>query len=260
MKKIAIFLFIGLSSVFLKAQNPNGNFNPFVEDAIITPSPLIPLENGGRGELSFSIGNNGTDPLKVYSDHFMILTITLSNAVSELEDPISVISGTSAGYFSWSYNAGTYTGVQVIDILPNSVGEIKIAFEVAKNSSSPGSNGFNVNITPSPYQTSTNKQEDDAVSTYTYTEEATLSEELDVSAFSIFPNPSDGEIILNLDRERGDFLLEVISPNGSIVNQDVLHWQGVPLTLDFSELTPGLYQIHLSNGENSFQEKLIIVK
>ncbi len=251
---------MGLSPILLTAQNPNGNYNPYVDGATITPSPLVPLENGGRGMLSFNIGNTGTDPLMVYSDHYMILTITLSNGVSELDDPLSVISGSYAGNFSWSYNAGTYTAVQVVDILANSTGEIKIAFEVAKNSSSPGSNGFNVNITPSPYQTGSNIQDDDAVSTYTYTEEATFSEEIEASAFSIFPNPSKGEIILNLEGERGNYLLEIVAPNGSIVKQDVLNLQGAPVSLELSEFSPGLYHVNLTNGEQTFQEKLVIVK
>ena len=98
--------------MLLKAQNPNGNYNPYVDGGTITPSPLNPLENGGRGELSFNWGIRALDPLTVYSEHYMILTITLSNGVSELEDPLSVISGSYAGYFSWTYNAGTYTGIQ----------------------------------------------------------------------------------------------------------------------------------------------------
>ncbi len=231
---------MGLSPILLTAQNPNGNYNPYVDGATITPSPLVPLENGGRGVLGFNIGNSGTDLLKVYTDHYMILTITLSNGISEMEDPLSAISGSYAGHFSWSYQDGTYTARQIGDIPPASEGDIKIAFEVAKNSSSPGANGFNVNITPSPYHTTSNIQGDDAVSTYTYTGEATFSDRSGLSPFSIYPNPSGGEIILHLEGESGSYLLEIVAPNGGIVKQDVLNLKGTPVSLVLNGLSPGI--------------------
>ena len=102
---------------------------------------------------------------------------------------------------------------------PESSGEIKIAFKVTKNTPSPGSNGFNVNITPSPYHTASNIQGDDAFSAYTYTEEATFTKNMETSPFSIFPNPSRGEIILSLEGEIGSYILEVVAANGSILKK-----------------------------------------
>ena len=260
MKKFAIFLVLGLAPILLEAQNPNGNYNPFVDDASISPSPLLSTEIGGKGELSFSIGNSGTDPLKVYSNQQLILTITISHGVPDLDAPLLAVSGSFADLFSWSYNNGTYSAVQASEIPAGSSGTINIAFEVARNSVSPGSNGFNVNITPSPYQTTSNVQHDDAVSSYTYTEEATTINNMEAPAFSIFPNPSEGEIIIDFDGEQGTYMLEIVAANGSIVKQERINMKGDPVSLQLKDLNPGLYHISLSKGEHKFQENLIITE
>ncbi len=170
LKKILILLLIGSIPNFIMAQNPNGNYNPFVNQGIISPSPLWPVEQNGKGTASFNFGNTGSDALGVYPDQHVSLTITLSGGAPDHANPLSAVSGTSASLFSWSYNAGTYTAVQITAIPAKSSGTISIAYKVTQNSSSPGSNGFNVNITPAPYQTASNSQNDDAVSSYTYTE------------------------------------------------------------------------------------------
>ncbi len=260
MKEIAIFLVMGLAPILLEAQNPNGNYNPYVNGAVVYPSPLQPSENGGKGELSFNIGNAGTDPLEVYSNHRVILTITLSYGIADPTDPLSAISGSFADLFTWSYNSGTYSAVQITEMPPESSGTINIAFNVVRNSPAPGSNGFNVNITPSPYQTTSNIQLDDAVSSYTYTEEATAISEIETSPFSIFPNPSKGEIMIEFDGEKGNYLLEIVASSGSIVKQEVLNMQGNPVSVELQDFNPGLYHISLTKGENVFQENLIITE
>jgi len=259
MKKYIFFLVMGLAPILLGAQNPNGNYNPFVEEATVSPSPLLPSANGGRGEISFSVGNMGTDPLDIYSNHRMILTITLSNGEPE-GDAISAVSGSFAGYFSWTYKSGTYKAEQISEIPAKSSGTIKIAFEVLKNSVSPGSNGFNVNITPSPYQNTSNIQQDDAVSAYTYTGEATSLNEMEASRFSIYPNPSRDEIMIKLDGASGSYLLEIIASSGSIVKQDVLNLTDNPVSKQLRDLIPGVYEVQLTKGELTYKQKLIIVE
>ncbi len=170
MNRIIVIFFLVTATVLLKAQNPEGNYNPYVSSGMISPSPLWPSEAGGQGQVSFVIGNTGSDNLEVYSDQYITLTITLSNGEPETGDPLAAIGGTSSGLFSWSYQSGTYTAIQISSIASNSSGTITIAYKVTTNSASPGSNGFNVNITPAPYQTTSNSQNDDAVSSYTYTE------------------------------------------------------------------------------------------
>lgn len=170
MQKIIYFLFLISFPFLLHSQNPNGNYNPFVNSGMISPSPLSPSDVNGKGIVSFTFGNTGSDPLEVYTDQYITLIITLSYGISDHINPVSAIGGTFADYFSWSYNSGTFTAVQKSSVPGNSSGTISIAYKVTHNSAAPGSNGFNVNIAPAPYQTSSNLQPDDAVNSYTYTE------------------------------------------------------------------------------------------
>ena len=166
-------LYVGLLFIcpfLIKAQNPNGSYNPYVNNGMITPSPIWPLEVNGTGVISFNMGNSGDDPLTVYPDQHITLTITLSYGEPDHADPLLAVGGSSAGLFSWRYQSGTYTATQTNDIPAGSSGTITIAYKVTQNSASPGMNGFNVNISPAPYQTASNSQNDDAVSSYTFTE------------------------------------------------------------------------------------------
>ena len=85
---ILIILLIGSISNYLMAQDPNGNYNPFVNQGIISPSPLWPIEQGGVGEISFNIGNTGDDVLAVTPGEEIILEIVLSNGVG-ISSPVS---------------------------------------------------------------------------------------------------------------------------------------------------------------------------
>ena len=124
----------------------------------------------GTGVISFNFGNTGSDPLEIFVGHVITLTITLSDGVPDNVNPIDAISGTAKGLFSWSFSGETFTGTQIATVNPGFVGTINIAYKVTQNSVSGGSNGFNVNITPAPYQNTSNTPDDDAVSSYTYTE------------------------------------------------------------------------------------------
>ena len=259
MKRILFFLVVCFLPQYLGAQNPNGNYNPYISEVLITPAPLVPTEEGGTGEMAFTLGNAGSDALEIYGDQAIILTISLSHCLPA-EDPVDAISGAFSGHFSWTYQDGTYTGIQLRPIQGNTSGEISIRFRVNKNTVSPGSNGFNVNITPSPYQTASNLQDDDALSTYTYTRKATYIEEEAGSGFEVFPNPAKDEIILNCDGFYGGYVFQIIAANGSIVLQEQLMIQHDQHTISIKNLPPGLYHLSLSDGEQSHQKELIIAE
>lgn len=170
MRRLLFLLLSAFFPLLLTAQNPDGDYNPYVNNAAISPTPLLPVQVNGTGTLSFIVGNNGSDPLDVFANQYITLTITLSYGAPGNANPLLAIGGTSAGLFSWSYNSGTYTAVQSSPIPSGSSGTITISYAVIKNSAIPGANGFNVNISPAPYHTSSNSQNDDAVSSYTWTE------------------------------------------------------------------------------------------
>ena len=163
-------LAIVLTQTTISGQDPAGNYNPYVNQGIIDPSPLWPVEQNGSGEISFNVGNTGSDALDPFAGEKITLTITLTSGVPGGSDPVSAISGSSASLFTWSYHDGVYTGIQVSPIPPMSSGNILIAYRVTENSAYPGSNGFSAVLTPAPYQEQSNSENDDQVSSYTYTD------------------------------------------------------------------------------------------
>lgn len=169
-KQIKYSLILILTPFWVLAQNPNGNYNPYVNSGTITPSPIWPVEANGKGTVQFNIGNSGSDALQVFSDQHITLTLTLSYGAPDNADPVMAVGGTAAELFSWTFNNNTYSAKQTSSIPAGYSGTIEIAYKVIKNSNSPGLNGFNVNISPAAYQTESNSQDDDAVSSYTYTE------------------------------------------------------------------------------------------
>ncbi len=175
MRQLVAIILVFSIPVGLFGQNPNGDFNPYISDGSISPFPLVPLQGEGSGTLSFTVGNSGDDPLQVYADHFLQLTITLSYGLPDNVDPLEAIGGDAAGYFNWEYMDGTYSARQVSEIPGNYSGTIMIDYKVGNNSDSPGLNGFNVNICPAPYHTDSNLLLDDAESVYTYTDESYLA-------------------------------------------------------------------------------------
>jgi hypothetical protein len=170
MRTILSILLIIACNFLLNGQNPNGNYNPYVGSGEVSPSPIWPIHANGTGVVRFEIGNTGTDPLEVFDDQYVTLTLTLSYGEPDNAVPANAVGGSAAGFFSWSYNDGTYSARQVASIPAGYSGTVTIAYRVTGNSAAPGMNGFNVNISPAPYQTGSNSQADDAVSSYTYTE------------------------------------------------------------------------------------------
>lgn len=150
------------------------NYNPFVAQGVISPSPLYDVASNGTGQISFMVGNSGDDPLPLITNQEMMLVISLSRGVPNNLNPISALGGSFVGYFDWLYDGVTksYLGTQnqtIPGALSGGVGYITIQYKVTLNSTalSP-QNGFNVNVTPPPYTNGVNSLNDDQVSSYTW--------------------------------------------------------------------------------------------
>lgn len=174
MKKLLLLTIPLFLSVFVYGQN----YNPFVAQGIVSPSPLLDVASNGTGQLSFIVGNSGDDPLVLVANDSMILTINLSNGVPNNLNPLAALGGSFASYFNWTYNAGSnsYTGVQnqtmpgALDPVTFGAGYITIEYKVTSNSvSSNPQNGFIVTVTPPAYTNTINTVNDDQVSSYTWT-------------------------------------------------------------------------------------------
>jgi uncharacterized repeat protein (TIGR01451 family) len=178
MKKFLSTFIMIFSGVLLYAQS----YNPYVNQGIVTPSPLLPLQFNGTGVCSFNVGNTGSDAMPHdpgNPNNDMILKISLASGVPNVNplDPVTALNalgGTWVNMFSWSYNVGTntYTATQSQTIPGSSVGTITIQYKVTQNTYQGGSpsphNGFDVNLTPPPYTNASNTTDDDKVSSYTY--------------------------------------------------------------------------------------------
>ena len=77
------------------------------------------------------------------------------------------------------------------------------------------------------------------------------------NAFSVFPNPSNGQMTLNIDRAFGEGQIRIFDINGrSVYNQDAT-LQG-SINIDASRLTTGVYIMNIVTADNTFVTKLII--
>lgn len=173
-KLIGICGFCSVLTVSAYAQD----WNPFLSQGVVAPTPLLPAEFGGTGTLSLFVGNTGSSDIVLTTGQEMLVNITLSRGVPNNVNPLAAISGAGAAWFNWSYNPAnrTYSGVQNQTIPGNLAftvqGEIVIAYRVTENSfnGQTPQNGFNSNLTPPGYTNVSNTTNDDSVSSYTYVE------------------------------------------------------------------------------------------
>ncbi|MCK5820693.1 MAG: M6 family metalloprotease domain-containing protein [Bacteroidales bacterium] len=79
------------------------------------------------------------------------------------------------------------------------------------------------------------------------------------SAYSIFPNPSDGGFNLQLTGISGETSIRILNLQGKEVWRKELFVQGVrhQETLDLKEMSDGIYVLIVHNQQNTFSEKLI---
>lgn len=157
-------------TAFSAAQSsPGSSYNPYLIQGTLTPAPLLPVEFGGAGRLSFDVGNTGSSDMPALPGQEMRLTLTLSRMVPATANPLAAVGGSGAAWFLWSYDSTTrtYSATQRATIPGDSRKTVTIDCQVAENSFSPASNGFNLNIQPPPYA-NPQPTDDDTVSAYTY--------------------------------------------------------------------------------------------
>ena len=167
MKKLLLTIFVLLAITVAFAQS----WNPYVNQGIVSPAPMLPMEFNGAGELSFNVGNTGNSVLTLTPGDEMTLIVDLSFGVPNDVDPINAIGGSASGFFNWSYDMGSnsYTGIQNQDIPGDFLGTITIQYEVTENSSIMSiQNGFDVTLIPPDYTSNSNATDDDFVSSFTY--------------------------------------------------------------------------------------------
>jgi hypothetical protein len=176
MKKVILAFIIVFSATFIIA----GNWKPYVKQGNMNPGSLLPWQLNGKGVVSFTVGNSGSDPIDLVQNQEMKLVLTLSDGVPDVASldgitALTVLGGSGSNWFTWSYNKSTnsYTGIQNRTIPAQSEGTVTIQYKVTVNSSQgTPANGFNVNLTPPPYTNGAGTNKDDAVSSYTFTRAA----------------------------------------------------------------------------------------
>jgi hypothetical protein len=169
MKKAVLIICLLFVCLLAQAQN----WNPYVSQGIISPSPLLPVEFDGEGEISFKIGNTGSSPLvyNLTSPDKVILEIRLFNGVPNKSNPLAALQGSWVNMFKWTYDpyTTTYTGVQKRTIRGYGQGAITVGYRVKRNTPlSVIANGVSVSMQVPSYASASNTTQDDFVSSYTY--------------------------------------------------------------------------------------------
>lgn len=86
---------------------------------------------------------------------------------------------------------------------------------------------------------------------------ALSADEFVKNSFSVFPNPSDGKLSINMDRSLGDGKIQIIDLNGRIVFSQEMFLEGT-LNINAGDLANGVYLIKVANQSISETTKLII--
>jgi hypothetical protein len=177
MKKISLIIF----SIIICIPGMAQSWNPYLSQGIISPSPLPSTKSGGKGVISFNIGNTGSTGIHYDSaapGNNVIIIIELSNGEPISSSPgnsqINLsIEGTWADMFSWKYDhqTGIIKGIQAKTILPESQGSIRFGYKaITDTPKSQPRNGFVAKLTVPEYLQVSNSVHDDKVSSFTWSE------------------------------------------------------------------------------------------
>lgn len=164
MKKSILCLLLPFFTLAIPAQD----YNPFVSGGEINPHPL---EIGGTGTITFTLGNTGEKDLNLNLTEpgAMTVTITLSDGVPNTPDPLNSLGGTSDNHFTWQFTENTFKGTQSTPIQSKS--SLYITIEYRATTASPQdnpANGAKIVIDPGPYAAS-DISSDNTAQVYTYT-------------------------------------------------------------------------------------------
>lgn len=177
MKPFLLIIYTLCSIIAVQAQS----WNPFVNSTNISESP-IDLEKGEYVDLSFIIGNAGSQPLSNLSNPLRAVVSMTGFQPADMANPTSAVSG--ANYFNVSYYPllNTYFLEQSVPIpaaLSGGSNAVTIRARVTTMSSlETPKNGFQVNLTPPAYTSSFNNVNDDRAEVITYTLNSFLPVEL----------------------------------------------------------------------------------
>lgn len=164
-------LIIILLSYSLGFSQTNQSWNPYLNQGIISPAPLLPFEMNGQGVAAFNLGNTGSNILPLVVGDELEVQITLSNGEPNNANPLSALSGGALSYFDWTYDVASksYTGIQILPIPALFVGDMRVDYLVLINTAlSNAGNGFVATLTPPNYTLNINTTDDDGVSSYTF--------------------------------------------------------------------------------------------
>ena len=167
MNRFLTLVVMSLMSTLATSQS----WNPFLNQGIISPAPMVPTEFDGKGSCDFNIGNTGSSDLPLVEGDELFVRISLMNGVPDADRPLEAMGGSWLHYFDWSYDPGSnvFTGKQN-KILPGyTIGNINVKFRSVNNSTRyDASNGFEARIIPPQYLNNVNSTDDDLVSSYTF--------------------------------------------------------------------------------------------
>jgi hypothetical protein len=153
------------------AQAQNESWNPYLNQGIISPAPLLPAEFNGTGVGTLNVGNTGSSVLPLVAGDEIELRITLSSGLPNNVNPMAALGGSGLSYFNWTYNAGLnrYTGIQNQPFPGEMLENISVAYRVTENTTlGNANNGFIATLIPPDYANGINSQDDDEVSSYTF--------------------------------------------------------------------------------------------
>jgi hypothetical protein len=167
MKKLLTAIIMVVSTLGLSAQS----WNPYLNQGIIGPGPLVPEEFNGSGQISLRIGNTGGDVLPLVVGDELHIEIRLHNIEPSNPDPVLAIGGTWAHFFNWNWepSLSAYHGVQNQDLPGTDVGSVIVDIRVSTNTHlMTANNGFEAELIPPAYLAGKNHPMDDLVSSYTF--------------------------------------------------------------------------------------------
>jgi hypothetical protein len=96
---------------------------------------------------------------------------------------------------------------------------------------------------------------------FTVTVDACLGvTELDGLSVNIYPNPSNGQIVLDVTGESEALMLTLVDMHGKLVYTETLNAisNGLRKQIDLGELAKGVYFVRLEAGNDSMTRKLVI--